>query len=322
MANAQEIRTKINSIKSTQKITKAMEMVAASKMRKAQDRMYLSRPYVERVETVIKHITSSSMIDYVHPYIEPRPVKKVGYIVVSSDRGLCGGLNVNLFKQVLKEVENLNEKNIKSEIAVIGTKAYYFFLRNNAKIVAKINHLGDEPILRDLIGIITVMLDLYDTEKIDELYVAYNGFVNTMCQSIEIKKLLPLVPGSFRDVYINESIAQSVKSKKNNEHGEINKIIDAESADKDKKHINWDYIYEPNPKILLDSLFNRYIESLIYQAAVENVACEQSSRMVAMQSATENADELIKEFNLLYNKVRQASITSELSEIIAGAAAV
>ncbi len=382
MSSAQEIRSKISSIQSTQKITKAMQMVAASKMRKAQDRMYLSRPYVERVGTVINHVTSSSMVDYVHPYTVQREVKKVGFIIVSSDRGLCGGLNINLFKKALNKIKSLKEKNIDSDVAIVGTKAYHYFLRNDVNIVAKINHLGDEPILRDLIGVITVMLELYEKEKIDELYIAYNGFINTMSQSLEVKKLLPVSMVKFADEFSEEELSESLNATSgaksaakpigaatagNNNTGfsEIDKklneaISDAKAADestemdlsaiaskaknteelqeqnaargvgeildepmeKAKKKIKWDYIYEPSPHLLLNSLFNRYVESLVYQSVVENVACEQAARMVAMQSATDNAEDLIKDFNLLYNKVRQASITRELSEIIAGAAAV
>lgn len=287
MSNAKEIRTKIRSVESTKKITRAMEMVAASKMRKAQDRMRMSRPYVDRIEEVIKHISTGSL-EYKHPFTIARETKKVGVIVISSDRGLCGGLNINLFKALMEKFQNFKDQNIDITTCTVGSKAFSFFSRFGVDLSAKVNQLGSEPHIKDLIGVIQVMLDKFDNYEIDEVWVAYNEFVNTMVQTPVIKKLLP--------------------------------ITNEEKFDPSKRR--WDYIYEPSPEFLLDGLFHRYIESLVYQAVVENLASEQAARMVAMKSATDNAGDLINEFKLLYNKARQAAITQELSEIVAGAAAV
>lgn len=288
MPGAKEIRTQISSIKNTQKITRAMEMVAASKMRKAQDRMESSRPYAEKMRIVISHLAQASP-EYRHVYLDSeREVRKVGYIVVSSDRGLCGGLNTNLFRKLIRELKDNRNEKIENEFATIGNKALGFFRRFGGRVMAQATHLGDVPRIDDLIGTAKVMLDAYQTGKIDRIYVAYNRFVNTMTQQPIIEQLVPVVPVE--------------------KEGQL-------------AH-HWDYIYEPDAKVVLDGLLVRYIESLIYQAVVENGACEQSARMVAMKSASDNAGNLIDELNLIYNKARQAAITQEISEIVAGASAV
>lgn len=286
MAVGKEIRTKIKSVKNTQKITRAMEMVAASKMRKAQDRMAASRPYAEKMRNVIDHLAHSHP-EYKHPYMEVREVKRVGFIVVSSDRGLCGGLNSNLFRKALATMKQFNEKKIEMRFCTIGNKAAGFFKRVGGNIVAQTAHLGDTPQLEDLIGTVKVMLDAYDRGEIDQLHLVYNGFVNTMTQSPTIEQILP---------------------------------IEAKQDEALKHH--WDYIYEPEAKIVMTHLLVRYIESLVYQAVVENAACEQAARMVAMKSASDNAGNLIGELQLIYNKARQAAITQEISEIVGGAAAL
>lgn len=287
MSQAREIRNKIGSIKNTQKITRAMELVAASKMRKAQDRVSLSRPYSDKIREVISHLAASHS-EYKHPYLEERSeVKRVGFIVVSTDRGLCGGLNINLFRKTVKEMKTWKEKGVEIDLASIGRKSEVFFNSIGANIVASRDHLGDEPEVQDIIGIVRVMLDLFDEGKLDAIYVASNLFINTMVQKPKIKQLLPL-PRS-------DQVSKGY----------------------------WDYIYEPDSsKELLEKLLIRYIESQVYQAVVENIACEQSARMVAMKSATDNAGNIIKELQLVYNKARQAGITREISEIVAGAAAI
>lgn len=287
MATGKEIRTKISSIKSTQKITRAMEMVAASKMRKAQDRMRKSRPYADKIREVIGHLAHSHP-EYKHPYMINREVKRVGIIVISSDRGLCGGLNNNLFRTAVTSLKKWNEANFSIDMCTIGSKASGFFRRFGGNIIAQSDHLGDSPTLESLIGAVKVMLDDYDDGKIDQLFVIYNHFVNTMTQKPMVRQLLP---------------------------------ISADVEDEQIKH-HWDYIYEPESKEVLDALLTRYIESLVYQSVVENVACEQAARMVAMKSASDNASGLIDELQLAYNKARQAAITQELSEIVAGAAAI
>lgn len=286
MSGAKEIKGKIGSVQNTQKITSAMEMVAASKMRKAQDRMASSRPYADSMRKVIGHIAQGSL-EYRHPYLEEREIKRVGYIVVSTDRGLCGGLNNNLFKRVTSEVKDLVEKGIEVDFGAIGSKAAGFFSSFGGNVVAQATGLGDQPSVQDLIGSVRVMLDAYDEGKIDRLYVVYNKFVNTMKQEPTIEQLLPL----------------------------------PKSDDDELKH-KWDYIYEPDPQPLLETLLVRYVESQVYQGVVENAASEQAARMVAMKAATDNAGNLIDELNLVYNKARQASITQELAEIVSGAAAV
>ena len=286
MAVGKEIKTKIASVKNTQKITSAMEMVAASKMRKAQECMAASRPYATNIRNVIGHIALGNL-EYRHPYMEERETKRVGYIVVSTDRGLCGGLNTNLFKKVLSDAAEKQASGADVEFGVIGSKATSFFNSMGAKVTAQISGLGDSPSLTDLVGSVKVMLKAYDDGEIDKLYVVYNKFVNTMTQEATIDQLLPL----------------------------------PKSDDEEISH-RWDYIYEPDANVLLDQLLVRYIESQVYQGVVENIACEQASRMVAMKAATDNAGELIKDLQLVYNKARQAAITQELGEIVAGAAAV
>ncbi len=287
MSGSKEIRTKIASIKSTQKITRAMEMVAASKMRKAQDKMRKSRPYAEKIGQVIGHL-SHAHPEYKNSYMVDREVKRVGVIVVSSDRGLCGSLNNNLFKTALSSMKSWRDENIGIDLCTIGHKSAIFFKRVGGNIVAQASHLGDSPTLDDMIGTVKVMLDDYDSGKIDQLFLIFNRFKNTMTQDPIVQQLLP---------------------------------IHAEEADEKLAH-RWDYIYEPDAQSVLDSLLMRYIESLVYQGVVENIACEQAARMVAMKSASDNAGSLIDELQLAYNKARQAAITQELSEIVGGAAAV
>ena len=286
MANAKEIKTKIASVQNTQKITSAMEMVAASKMRKAQERMAASRPYAENMRKVIGHVAQGSL-EYKHPYLEVREAKRVGYIVVSTDRGLCGGLNVNLFKKVVADVKKQRAAGAEVEFCAIGARSIQFFNSFGGPVSASASALGDAPSLKDLIGTVRVMLEAYNEGKLDRLYVVFNKFVNTMSQTPVIEQLLPL-PKSESDV---------------------------------KTH-RWDYLYEPDPKALLDTLLVRYVESQVYQGVVENIASEQAARMVAMKAATDNAGDLITDLELVYNKARQAAITQELSEIVSGAAAV
>jgi F-type H+-transporting ATPase subunit gamma len=285
MSGAKEIRTKIKSIKNTQKITRAMEMVAASKMRRAQDRMQLSKPYAERIRDVIGHIANACPEVEV-PYMQEREVKRVGLIIISSDRGLCGGLNNNLFKTTISQMMEWNENNIEIDLSIIGSKALGFFKRLGGNIKAQASHLGDAPELMDLVGNIKVMLDAFVAGEIDQLHVVYNQFVNTMTQKPTVAQLLPFPKKEVM------------------------------------KKTEWDYLYEPAPESLLDTMSQRFIESQVYQAVVENIACEQAARMVAMQAASDNAGDLIDELQLIYNKARQAAITQEISEIIAGAEAV
>ncbi len=286
MASGKEIRGKISSVKNTQKITRAMEMVAASKMRKAQTQMERSRPYAAKIRQVIGHLANAHP-EYQHAYMNERPIEKMGVILVSSDRGLCGGLNTNLFKKAVTEMKQWQEKKIDLEICVIGTKGSSFFKRIGSNIVAQVAHLGDSPSIESLIGSVKVMLDKFENGDIDHLVLVYNRFVNTMTQEPIVEQLLP---------------------------------IEA-TEDKNLKH-HWDYIYEPDAEEVLQNLLTRYVESRVYQGLVENIACEQSARMVAMKSASDNAGDLIDELQLAYNKARQAAITQELSEIVAGAAAV
>jgi len=286
MSGAKEIKSKIGSVQNTQKITSAMEMVAASKMRKAQDAMAASRPYAENMRNVIGHIALGNL-EYRHPYMEEREVKRVGYIVVSTDRGLCGGLNINLFKKVLSEAAEYQKNGVEVDFGVVGSKATAFFNSLGSNITSQVSGLGDNPSVTDLIGSVKVMLTAYDNGEIDKLYVVYNKFVNTMTQQPTIDQLLPL----------------------------------PKSDDDQIKH-RWDYLYEPDAQTLLETLLVRYTESQVYQGVVENLACEQAARMVAMKAATDNAGDLIDNLQLVYNKARQASITQELSEIVAGAAAV
>ena len=286
MAGAKEIRTKIKSIQNTQKITKAMEMVAASKMRKAQDRMAAARPYANKMRNVIGHLANAHP-EYKHPYLIDREVKRVGYIVVSSDRGLCGGLNINLFKAVVSSMKEWSDKGVDIDVCTIGKKAASFFSRVGGNIVSELSSIGDTPRAHELIGSVKVMLDAYDEGKIDRVYLVFNDFVNTMTQEAHIEQVLPL----------------------------------EQKADEELEY-HWDYIYEPNAKDVLDALLMRYVESLVYQGVVENIACEMSARMIAMKSASDNAGDIIDELQLVYNKARQAAITQEISEIVSGAAAV
>ncbi len=286
MSGGKEIRTKIKSVQNTQKITKAMEMVAASKMRKAQDRMQAARPYADKIQRVIMHLAQAKN-EYKHPFTLERDAKRVGYILVSTDRGLCGGLNVNMFRAAIHAMENDRKQGLEIDLSIIGAKAMGFFRRLGMNVVSEATHLGDRPELTDLIGAIKIMLDAYDEARIDRLYMVYNEFVNTMTQKPSLVQLLPLPP-----------------------------------SDEEELSRHWDYLYEPDAKEVLDTLLERYIESLIYRAVVENIACEQAARMVAMKAASDNAGTLIDELQLVYNKARQAAITQEISEIVGGAAAV
>ncbi|SDU33591.1 F0F1 ATP synthase subunit gamma [Halopseudomonas salegens] len=286
MAGAKEIRTKIASIKSTQKITSAMEKVAVSKMRKAQQRMTASRPYAERIRQVIGHLANANP-EYKHSFMQERTVKRVGYIVVSTDRGLCGGLNTNLFKALVQNMKEWRDQSVETDLCVIGSKGASFFRSFGGNVVAAISNLGEAPALNDLIGSIKVMLDGYHEGRIDRLYLVSNGFVNTMVQQPKVEQMIPLVPTS-----------------------------------KEELQGHWDYVYEPDAQMLLDGLLTRYIESQVYQSVIENNACEQAARMIAMKSATDNAGELIDNLQLIYNKARQSAITQEISEIVGGAAAV
>ncbi|MEZ8826259.1 F0F1 ATP synthase subunit gamma [Vibrio sp. 10N.261.55.A7] len=288
MANSKEIRSKIGSVKSTQKITKAMEMVAASKMRRTQDAMEGPRPYAEIIRKVIGHVAHGTL-EYKHPYLLEREAKRVGYIVISSDRGLCGGLNINMFKQSVAEMNDWSEKGVDVELAVIGSKATSYFNSIGANIVAQTSGLGDSPTLDDIVGSINVMLQKYQDGEIDRLYLVFNEFVNSMTQQPKIDQLIPL-PKAF--------------------------------ADEDQFKHAWSYMFESDQKVLLNTLMARYIESQVYQGVVENLACEMAARMIAMKAASDNAGDLIEELELVYNKARQTAITQELSEIVSGAAAV
>ena len=286
MPNEKEIRTKIGSVKNTQKITKAMEMVAASKMRRTQDTMRKALPYADKIRNVIGHIYKANP-DYKHPFLVEREVKNAGYIVVSSDRGLCGGLNVNMFRPFIAHLKEQQSKNINTSLCLVGAKGVQFFRSVDVNVVAASTHLGEQPLVEDLVGAIKIMLDKYTEGKIDQLFIVHNNFVNTMSQKPEIKTLLPIDP-----------------------------------PDKEDLQEHWDYIYEPGSRELLDYVLMRYIESQVYRAVVENVACEMAAKMVAMKSATDNAGKLIDQLELDYNKARQAAITQEISEIVGGAAAV
>ena len=287
MAGGKEVRTKIKSIENTQKITRAMEMVAASKMRRAQERMRAARPYAAKMRNVIAHLAQASL-EYRHSYTQEREAKRVGFIIISSDRGLCGGLNINLFRAAVNELSTWQDKRVEVDVTVIGRKALAFFRRFSPTIVSEVTQLGDAPQFADLIGAIKVMLDAYSEGRIDRLFVVHNRFVSTMFQEPQVEQLLPI-----RAVAPEEAL---------------------------KAH--WDYLYEPDAHAVVDALLTRYIESLVYQGVVENIACEMAARMVAMKSATDNAGNLIDELQLVYNKARQAAITQEIAEIVSGAAAV
>jgi len=287
MAGAREIRTKIKSVQNTRKVTRALEMVSASKIRKAQDLMKASRPYTRAMRQLIGHIAKANT-EYKHPFLVERdPIKRVGYIVVSTDRGLCGGLNSNLFRKLLAEIRGLQEKGIEVDIVAIGTKANVFFKRLKVNLVGSASHLGERPKIEKLMGVVKVMLDAYGEKRIDRLTLAYNGFVNTMTQKATLDQLLPLPP-----------------------------------SEKLETSHDWDYIYEPNAEAVLDHVLTRYSESLVYQATLENLASEHAARMVAMKSASDNASKAIDTLTQIYNKARQAAITQEISEIVSGAAAV
>jgi F-type H+-transporting ATPase subunit gamma len=286
MASGKEIRTKIASVKNTQKITAAMQMVAASKLRKTQQRMEASRPYAERIRTVIGHLSQANP-DYKHPFLESREIKRVGYIIVSTDRGLCGSLNVNMFRRILGDLRKWQGEDVEVDLCLIGAKGMSYFRRLKTNIVSATSHVGEAPKVSDLTGAITSMTDAYEKGEIDRLFLVHNVFVNTMSQQPEIATLLPVEP-----------------------------------VDKDALQQHWDYIYEPDAGELLDNVLTRYLESQVYRAVVENVACEMAAKMVAMKAATENAGKFIDQLQLAYNKARQAAITQEIAEIVGGAAAV
>ncbi len=286
MANLKEIRTKIGSVKNTQKITKAMEMVAASKMRRTQLRMQETRPYADKIRTVIGHLYKANP-EYRHPFLVEHEVRRIGYIVVTTDRGLCGGLNVNTFRALLKDMQEWRNKDIEIDLCLIGAKGVQFFRNLDVNVVGATTHLGEDPKVADLVGSIKIMLDAFIERKIDQLYLVHSEFINTMSQKPVIKTLIPV-----------------------------------EAMDSEDLPQHWDYIYEPDAVDLLDSVLMRYIESQVYRATIENVACEMASKMVAMKSATDNAVKFIDELQLDYNKARQAAITQEISEIVGGAAAV
>ena len=286
MAGAKELRKQIGSIKNTQKITSAMQMVAASKMRKAQDRMAKGRPYTDQIRSVIGHMANASS-EYHHQFMREREVRRVGYIIVTTDKGLCGGLNVNLLKAVVADMKKWVEQDVETDLCLIGNKGIQFFRTYGGRILAATQNIGESPEVADLIGSIKVMLDAFEEGNVDKIYLANNVFVNTMSQEPTVRQLVPLDPTDDA----------SMKNR-------------------------WDYIYEPEAKELIEDLLTRYIEAQVYQAVVENVACEQAAKMVAMKSATENAGELIDELELIMNNARQAAITQEISEIVGGAAAV
>ena len=291
MASLKEIRAKVTSIKSTQKITRAMQMVAASKMRRAQERMSAGRPYADNMRRVIAHLVQANP-EFKHRYMVDRPVKRVGYIVVSSDRGLAGGLNINLFKRVVQHVKTQQEQSIDVQFALIGQKSVGFFKSFGGKVIGATTQLGDTPTLEQLAGSVQVMLDAFDRGEIDRVYLVSNQFINAMTQKPTVQQLVPLAAGDLgTDLQLNRTHS-------------------------------WDYIYEPEAVELLNGLLVRYIESVVYQGVMENIASEQAARMVAMKAATDNAGSLIKDLQLVYNKLRQAAITRKISEIVGGAAAV
>jgi F-type H+-transporting ATPase subunit gamma len=286
MAVGREIKKKIGSVQNTQKITSAMQMVAASKMRRTQERMRQGKPYSEKIRSVIGHLANSNP-EYRHTYMVPREVKRIGYIVVSSDKGLCGGLNVNLFRALVRDMAQWHNQGVESDLGVIGNKASRFFRSIGGNVLAELTDVGETPTLSSLIGGIKVMLDVYEAGQIDRLFVISNEFVNTMTQTPVIRQLLPL-----------------------------------EAEQDDSYRHRWDYIYEPDARQLIEGLVTRFVESQVYQAVIENGACEQAAKMIAMKNATENAEKLIEELTLIYNNARQAAITQEIAEIVGGAAAV
>ncbi|MBI2800825.1 MAG: F0F1 ATP synthase subunit gamma [Gammaproteobacteria bacterium] len=286
MAVGKEIRVKIASVQNTQKITRAMEMVATSKMRKAQERMRAARPYAAKMRNVVAHI-SQAHSEYHHAFLIVRPVKRVGVIVVSTDRGLCGGLNSNLFRMLVQQIKRWQGEQVEIDFCTVGRKGAQFFQRIGGRVLGQVGRLGDQPHVEQLIGAVKIMLDAYAAGAIDELFIASNDFVNSMTQKADLEQLLPLKP------QVDDTLGH-----------------------------HWDYIYEPEAQEVMDHLLARYIEALVYQRVIENIACEQAARMVAMKSASDNAGKLIKELQLIYNKARQAAITQELAEIVGGAAAV
>ena len=292
MAVGKEIRGKIKSVENTKKITKAMEMVAASKMRKAQDRMRSARPYAEKVRNIAAHLGAANP-EYVHPFMKSNDVKKTGLIVVTTDKGLCGGMNTNVLRAVTAKLRELQGEGVQTETVAIGNKGLGFLTRVGAKVVSQATQLGDTPHLEKLIGPVKVRLDQYEKGELNAVYIAYTRFINTMKQESVIEQLLPLSAEQMQQ----------------------------ETRDSGKQH-SWDYLYEPDAQSVIDDLLVRYVEALAYQAVAENMASEQSARMVAMKAATDNAGNVINELKLVYNKTRQAAITKELSEIVAGAAAV
>ena len=292
MAVGKEIRGQIKSVENTKKITKAMEMVAASKMRKAQDRMRSARPYAEKVRNIAAHLGAANP-EYVHPFMKSNDVKKTGLIVVTTDKGLCGGMNTNVLRAVTAKLRELQGEGVQTETVAIGNKGLGFLTRVGAKVVSQATQLGDTPHLEKLIGPVKVLLDQYEKGELNAVYIAYTRFINTMKQESVIEQLLPLSAEQMQQ----------------------------ETRDSGKQH-SWDYLYEPDAQSVIDDLLVRYVEALAYQAVAENMASEQSARMVAMKAATDNAGNVINELKLVYNKTRQAAITKELSEIVAGAAAV
>ena len=287
MAGGREIKTKIKSVQNTRKVTRALEMVSASKIRKAQERMKQSRPYARAMKQLIGHLAQANT-DYRHPYLVQRAdIKRVGYVVVSSDRGLAGGLNNNMFRKLLVEFRQWQEKGVEVDVVTIGQKASVYFRRIKVGMLASVTHLGDVPTVEQLVGVIKVMLDAYNDGSVDKVFLSYNDFINTMTQRATFDQLLPLPPSE-------EEVARH----------------------------DWDYLYEPGAEPVLDHVLTRYVESLVYQAVLENVASEHAARMVAMKAASDNATKLIDTLNLIYNKARQAAITQEISEIVGGAAAV
>jgi F-type H+-transporting ATPase subunit gamma len=291
MAGTKEIRTKIKSVQNTRKITQAMEMVAASKMRRAQERMRNARPYSEKVRNIAANLGNANP-EYRPAYLVEREVKKAGVIVVTTDKGLCGGMNTNVLRALTNTMKQLDAKGVQLSCTPIGMKGFQFLNRIKAKIVSHVTQMGDTPHLEKLIGAIKVQLDAYENGEVDAVYLAYTKFINTMKQEPVIEKLLPLSSD-----HLEQTAAES-------------------------KEYGWDYLYEPDPQSVVDELLKRYVEALIYQAVAENMASEQSARMVAMKAASDNAKNVIGELQLVYNKTRQAAITKELSEIVGGAAAV
>lgn len=285
MPSSKDIKKQIGSIENTKKITSAMEMVAASKMRKAEARMHATRPYAEKMRQVIGHIGKAHP-EYTHPFLEEREASNAGIIIITSDRGLCGGLNTNVMRRSLNLMEDLQGQGINYRVAAIGRKSLPVLNRVGVDIMAEVHDLGDAPEVTDIAGTVKVVMDAFTGGELDRVYLVYNGFVNTMTQNVEVEQILPITEIT--------------------EPGEL----------------HWDYIYEPEPQEVIDGLMERYVESLVYHGLVENIASEQAARMVAMKSASDNAEELIEDLKLSYNKARQAAITAELAEITSGAAAL